>query len=387
MLNNLRSVQFGLTDLCNFKCIMCPQTDFEGLYGSIEEKGMKVHEGNTGFMELELFNRILEDCRKNNFHLGIVSLIWLGESMLHPQFREFFFNSIIFGEETGLLSSVVFNTNGSLLDEKLSEDILGFYTEHNKKIGSTITFSIDAATDETLKQIKRIDNPGEVFKNIENFLREYAKVYKKFTMPMVVLLQMIVLEENHHEAELFKKRWSEILIELGIPYDIGYSAYGECDGDNPVRIVFKRASCKNQEKMNELHTETMIKIGLIEVSEKLFDLNEQTEVEKEIVRHPCVAPFETAIINWNGDVTPCCGDTSLELNIGNVSESSFPQLINEKKINDLRIAMLKGELEKYPKCFHCGNAVLPSISIERLENLCKKSGLEEEFKLYLERIK
>ena len=183
---------------------------------------------------------------------------------------------------------------------------------------------------------------------------------------------MIVLNENFHEVELFKKKWSDFLESLSIPYDIGYSAYGECEGDNPVRIVFKRASCKYQEPMDKLHKEAILKLNLINENkdEKIFDLNQQTKEEIKIERHPCSAVFETAVVNWDGSVTPCCADSNMLLYIGNVKNENFVDILNGEKIKKLRIAHLKGNLEEY-RCFHCGNAVLPSMDKKKIDKFKK----------------
>ena len=55
------NLQIGLTDLCNYECIMCLQTAHNGLYGKKENKIERLHKDNRGFISLKLFKKILDD--------------------------------------------------------------------------------------------------------------------------------------------------------------------------------------------------------------------------------------------------------------------------------------------------------------------------------------
>jgi radical SAM protein with 4Fe4S-binding SPASM domain len=261
--------------------------------------------------------------------------------------------------------------------------MLTFYSQHARQVRATVTFSLDAIRESTFHKLKPGANPHLILDNVYQFLVEYARLYKEFKMPFTVLLQMIILKENAEEAGEFLAYWQKILNELKLPFDVGYSAFGECEGNNPLRIVFKRASVKYQEEMTQLHHQTMMKLGLASPEEKsLFHLNQQ-QVEKEKIdteeqthRSPCVAVFDTMVVNWDGRVTPCCADSNLELEVGNLQENSLFGVLNNPTINALRLAHIQGDFKDFPRCSYCSNAVLPAQELERIHKRCQEAGLK-----------
>jgi hypothetical protein len=130
------------------------QTDHEGLYGTDGERGEMLHPNNRGMMDIAIIDKVLSECEERRFNLNIVSLIWLGESLLHPQFLEIYEKILNFGERTGLLHSLVFNTNGSLVDEEFSNELFRIYRQNSKNVSTTITFSIDSGSEESFSILK-----------------------------------------------------------------------------------------------------------------------------------------------------------------------------------------------------------------------------------------
>lgn len=380
MLPGVETVQFGITDLCDMACVMCPQTDHLGLYGAPGETGSPLP-GARGFMDFELFCRTLDDCRRECFHLGIVSLIWLGESLLHPRFADFVRATFRFAEETGLADAVVFNTNAQTLDRERTREILDAATRADRT-RLTVTFSLDGWHPETVRRLKPGADPERIRGQVIDFLEEFARRRESIRPPATVLLQMIVLEENAAEAEAFRDGWAEIGRQLDLPFDLGISAYGECPGNAPLRIVFKRASVKYQEPLSQLHRRVAERLGLVRAEDDLlFRLNQQEAGARRRFREACSAPFETLVVHWDGRVTPCCADSGLDLEIGDLRQNCLPEIARGPQANALREAQLSGDLSAYPRCLSCHGAVRPARENEeflrRVAPLVSATSLEQ----------
>ena len=71
-------------------------------------------------------------------------------------------------------------------------------------------FSIDAATEETYKKIRKGGNFTLMQKNITRFIEEKAK--RNQTPPFMVF-QFIVMDENVNEATRFYRFWRDVLVK------------------------------------------------------------------------------------------------------------------------------------------------------------------------------
>lgn len=72
-------------------------------------------------------------------------------------------------------------------------------------------------------------------------------------------------------------------------------------------------------------------------------------------KYKCYQPFDTIVINWNGDVRPCCISTINEkgaLFVGNLKDRSLPELWNSKYMHMLRKSLLR-EKNMPEMCEHC----------------------------------
>jgi radical SAM protein with 4Fe4S-binding SPASM domain len=69
----------------------------------------------------------------------------------------------------------------------------------------------------------------------------------------------------------------------------------------------------------------------------------------------CYQPFKTVVINWNGDVRPCCDSVINEdgaLIVGNLKERTLPELWNSAYMHNLRKALID-ERELPGMCMNC----------------------------------
>lgn len=92
-----RLIDVELTNLCNFRCLMCPTGTFS-------------QQRDKGFLDEALFTRLLDEVAP---HGTALRFIRFGEPTLHPRFLDF----IRAARGRGLLTHV--NTNGSKLDDAM----------------------------------------------------------------------------------------------------------------------------------------------------------------------------------------------------------------------------------------------------------------------------
>jgi|GEM_PF-6162797 MoaA/NifB/PqqE/SkfB family radical SAM enzyme len=162
---------------CNFRCPMC--------FRALDDYNVP----RSGEMSEEYIEKIITLARKTES----VALHGLGEPMLSTAFF------ILLDALHGSQSAVGFNTNGSLVDEKVEKAIL------EGKI-SWINFSLDAATSETYRKLRNFDL-DVTLAHIRNVLetRRNAGLAKP-----TVFMNMTLMRQNIEEATLFVELANEV---------------------------------------------------------------------------------------------------------------------------------------------------------------------------------
>ena len=186
---DLQYTLIELTNQCNYRCPMCPQSEKNGM-------------GEKGFMTFETFKNIIDNLPRKVKPNGIKPF-WLGEPMLHPDFKKFisyacekFSNP--YGKEY-----IVFDTNASLMNKEITDALL--------KYGNIIplfTISLDAISKETYEKIRVGGKLDKVMENIQFFLKRRFDLKK--ISPKIVL-QFILMPENASETNDFIEYWKKEL--------------------------------------------------------------------------------------------------------------------------------------------------------------------------------
>jgi MoaA/NifB/PqqE/SkfB family radical SAM enzyme len=272
-------VSIESTAKCNLYCPMC---------------GRHIYTFDNENMDLELYRKIIVDCQD---HVEFVWPYGIGEPMLHPNI----FEMIRITREAGIRAGM--STNGTLLDDRRANMLLDCGLDY-------LILAFDGATKETYEKYRS----GAVFEktrdNILNFLRK--KVERK--SPLYVVLQMVLLKENSHQTEAYKKLWS-------VP------------GVDEIR--FKR-------------------------DEIQLDGSKVENVEfKTQRRHPCHLLWRGPLyVRYDGLAYPCCYMWE-EPPVGDLKKQSIMEVWNSDAMVKLRQGHLKGDLSAYPACQTC-QAVRPS---------------------------
>lgn len=266
------------TNLCDLDCIFCPRTK------SSKEKG---------YMGLSLFKKIIDE----SIQFGKRKMIILhkdGEALLHPNLIEM----IKYIKEKKATYTVQFATNGVSLNSDYSKRLL--------KAGlDGITFSIDAAREDTYVRTKGKDKLKQVESNIKEFLEIKKKM--KLKRPWVIA-KSVEMKDNANEMKEFIYKWKDVADEVVItPYATWEGSIEDRGIDSP----------------------------------------------KIDYRYPCNYLWYYPSINWDGRVSVCCVDFNCQGVIGDVSKTSLQDVWRGEVLKQFRKKHLDGKYSEIPLCRNC----------------------------------
>src|SRR5262245_45669083 len=218
--------------------------------------------------------------------------------MSHPNI----FEMIQITHEAGIRTGM--STNATLMDDKRADMLLDCGLDY-------VILAFDGASKETYEKYRLGATFEKTRANILSFLDK--KLARK--SDIYVVLQMVMLKENSHEVEDYRRLWS-------IP------------GVDEIR--FKR-------------DETQIEGARIPDG----GLNGQR-------RHPCHLLWRGPLyVRYDGLAFPCCYMYD-EPPIGDLRKQSVMEVWNSPEMVKLRAAHISGDLHEYPVCVNC-QAPRPSL--------------------------
>tara|TARA_B100000035_G_C20971058_1_gene541054 strand:- start:56 stop:1102 length:1047 start_codon:yes stop_codon:yes gene_type:complete len=265
------TVVLELVNRCDLECVMCYQgfrNDSEKF--TIDENGL---------------DKIFDDFKKNKLS---ALMLTASEPLLYKNIEKVLKKA----EEAEIMDTFLF-TNGSLLNKRNSEMILN----------SCITrmfVSIDAATEETYNKVripvgkKRLQEKRlQILETkIKDFVAMRNSLNKKLPLTRV---SFVALEENQHEAEMFKKKWEGIVDSV------------------------------------EIQRETSVKLY-----DDLEELKKGKKYKDKSKSYNCNKPWGDMAIYSDGKVGPCCNLVGRMSPIGNINDQSIYEIWNGSKMNKIR---------------------------------------------------
>lgn len=351
---NIPSLQIGITDLCNLRCIHCGQNAYEG-YGHPDKLGPPPFRyGKKGFMSINLLNKILNDIKKESFFFNIFNFFWFGETLLHPEWLNMIEMCYKLNYENKFFNHFWLYTNGLLLNKFYSENLINISKKYRANF-SRLYFSLDAYDKSSFLKIKRFDAFESVIKNLDDFLR----LKKEYNINTQVVIGFIVLFENIDGLSIFIEKIKDLFFK----YDLDIKIVS--DSPDPILdcIYVRVAYLPEQKKFERLYQKALFSIKLkkhlpnndIKIDRftnmSMIDIN----TLKPKARNPCTAPFRNITINWDGRLAACCSDYEMEIKLPDLNNVSIKEAWFSKAYKDLRLAHLSGDLSNYSRCLHCGN--------------------------------
>ena len=265
------------TAKCNLYCPMCPR---------------ETHKQPKEDMADEIFERLVDGAAKTGEHM---MLIGLGEPFMDRKI----FDRIEYCERHGI--STLLSTNGTFLDEKMSERLLATSLAH-------ITLSFDGASKETFEYYRK----GARFEKVrDNFVR-FARMKRERGAKLQTVVQMVRMPGNAHEVDEFRRFWSAV------------------PGVDQVRI-------------KEDETNLM-----------------QPEGHRAGTNaRPCHYLWRGAMyVKQDGNVYPCCQSYMLDgAPVGHLGEQLLEEIFNSDEMRRLRRLHANGRAGEIDMCARCCTAV------------------------------
>lgn len=247
----------------------------------------------VGFMDFALYTKVIDEVTgfSSPVRKKEIELFHFGESLLHPEIAEM----VAYGTGKGL--NLVLSVNAPQLTPELAEKIL-------TKNPAKLIISMDGYDTESYRRIR--GNNADYNLAVEN-LEAVLKIMKSIGSRSRVIVRMIRLELNTQEEDQFRSKWQ----------DLG--------GDVEIRDFFP------------WNKKDLIPLGA---------------VEKYPPHMPCPFPWQYLVVQWNGDVVPCCRDFNAVNRLGNVADSTLKEIWNSSDYERFRESMSKGEFEP-SMCAEC----------------------------------
>lgn len=262
------------TAKCNLYCPMCPR---------------ETHPQPKEDMTEAIFRRLVQESGRTAEHM---MLIGLGEPLLDPAI----FERVEYCARHNI--STLLSTNGTLLDEAASAQLLKTPLEH-------ITLSFDGASKEAFEFYRK----GARFERVrDNFVR-FARMKKEARAKMQVVVQMVRLERNAGEVDEFVRFWRNV------------------PGVDQVRV--------KEDETNLIRPDA--------------------GHEAADWKYPCHYLWRGPLyVKHNGDIYPCCQSYMLDGHpIGNAGEQSLAAIWDSEEMQRMRRLHAAGRAGEIDICSRC----------------------------------
>lgn len=249
-----------------------------------------------GYMGDTVLKKIVDECAERG---AAIRFIRWGEHLLHQNIFEY----ISYAKSKGVL--VHLTTNGILLDSSKAEKLIDSGLD-------SVIFSMQGATKEGYEIMRNNNKYDLLEKNIETLV-EIRK--RKGIKNPFIHISSTMTDETLQEIKAFKDKWLNIVDSVGVGVT------------------------------------TFEYVNTPENRENIKEFTSQQYVRKEY--RPCTEVLTKLSVNWNGDVTACCGDYDGFLLLGNVKEESLKDIWVCDKLKKIRQILERLEMDKLPLCKDC----------------------------------
>lgn len=279
-------VDIETTNKCNLRCVMCPH-DFP----------TPEFKKTLGSMSIDMAKQIIDEGSQKG--LASIKLNWRGEPLL---WRKHLAETIKYAKKRGIVE-IIINTNGLLMDEEFSRDIITSGLD-------MIVFSVDGNSEETYSEVRRGGNYNKLVRNIERFLE--LRNSMGLSKPLV-RVQMVKMDTNLHEVKPFIERWSPLVDSITFQ---DYTNRGE-----------------NSDRLTK-GGEDFVKVG----------------------RRACPQIWQRIIVTWDGKVVMCCRDWESENVLGELDYSAGKNIEyfwRGEELSNIRRFHLGNKLNSITACSKC----------------------------------
>jgi MoaA/NifB/PqqE/SkfB family radical SAM enzyme len=275
----LKIVYLELTNNCNLRCKMC---NFQQVQ---EEIGYMTKSAFESYVD-QLCDIGIKDLY---LHLG-------GESLLHPEFKDFLKYAINKRDQTEKIGRILWATNGMLFDQSIADLVV------NLKVDAII-FSLDGVG-QVNDKIRLGSNYSIIEKNIKYLLEKRGNSKKPF-------VQLYVTDYGKTEEQKMEiyREWVNLVDQITL-------------------------------------------VALLLPDNTIGNKNIFSKCQK-ICPPFCEFPFKEMGIRWDGKVTACVIDYAFKMALGDATKVPIKQIWNSSEFKALRNATSTNSFPVGSPCFKC----------------------------------
>jgi radical SAM protein with 4Fe4S-binding SPASM domain len=247
-------------------------------------------------MSLETFKKMVDQCIKFPEKIKFLRFIGIGEPLLNKNLPQM----IDYAKKSGVFEKIEITSNGTLLKPDLSDRLLDSGLD-------ILRVSLEATDDERFYEISGVQmNMKDIKENIKYFFD------KRKNCILYIKTNDIALKNETEKQAFFTE------------YD------GICD------YIFVE---------NVVPIWPDFEIDMTLNAETRFGRGESDQ------HSVCIQPFKLLCVTADGGVIPCSADWKRYLTLGNLNETTLPEIWHGDILKELRIGLLDGESNK--QCSIC----------------------------------
>jgi radical SAM protein with 4Fe4S-binding SPASM domain len=283
------------TNVCNFKCVMCPQS-----FDDYQE-----HAGYYQRMPMGLYSQILREIQCIG-RLKSLKLFFQGEPLMNPDLGLM----VERAKAACVADRVEVTTNASLLTGQRAEELISSGLDYLR----VSVYSIDAEAHKGLTGASRF-SPANIAENVGRMKALRDLMGRK--NPWIVAQYM---HDSKEGEAAFRGAYAPICDEVTVQYRYNWQAL----------------------------------VNVEQITTKLYT-PDPDGIKREFRHHKdcCPYPFYMMAVKANGEVSTCCLDWEGQLNIGDLRKQTLSEIWHGEKLRSLQRMHLSGQRSKIPACANC----------------------------------
>lgn len=269
------------TNICNLRCPLCIT-------------GSKQMKRPYGRMDFAMFKKMIDQVADRIIY---VTLYHQGEPYLHPSFNEF----VAYAKQKGVY--VTTSTNAHYFDEAMADEVV------RSGLDSMI-ISLDGVTQQSYAHYRRGGDLDKVLDGVRNLVAARKRLNSRTPY---LFLQFLVMKHNEHEIPAIRSLASSLGVD---------------------RLLIKTTQVMTLEEAREWLPENE--------RYRRYSVTADEFTVKRGGKGLCPRLWLTTLIDWDGQVVPCCFDKNGEWAMGDLRrENNFLRIWQDEKYNSFRRQMLK----------------------------------------------
>ncbi|MCG2712336.1 MAG: radical SAM protein [Candidatus Omnitrophica bacterium] len=237
---------------------------------------------SRGDMSFKQFKNIVSQLQAGLIYIVLYNL---GEPLLNPDI----YQMIKYAKKKRIFTRL--STNANFSDRAHIKSILTSGLDE-------LVISLDCASEETYRAYKKSTDFCRVLDNVSLLIKERGQRLKPF-----INLQFLLMGSTEQEIDEFKKLIKDLGVDKGLIKKVRVDYFAEKPeyGLLPENKKFHRDIYRGKGKKN-----------------------------------PCVRPWISTLVLWDGVVVPCCFDMEGDFILGNVKGGKITRIWNDKEYMNLR---------------------------------------------------